>query len=104
NSFEKASHVPCWIDAKQPGYQRAFAHHVDEHALTQFESERVGVADGQVAGHRTHALHAEIGKAMRGDQIGATTCGHLGGNSRTTESVVNRSPGVNFRMQALNDG
>ena len=51
---------PCRINAEQPGHQRAFVDHVDEHALTQIESERVGIANGQVACHRTHALHAGI--------------------------------------------
>src|SRR5262249_33971427 len=46
DSFEKASHVTCRVDAEQPGHQCAFTHYVDEHALTQFESERVSVADG----------------------------------------------------------
>src|SRR5262245_812628 len=40
---------------------------------------------------------------MGSDDVGATARGHLGGDAGAAQGVIDRSPAMNFRPQALND-
>ena len=97
--FEKPRHVAGRIDAQQAGDQRAILDHVDQRALADLQRERVGVADRQIAGHRAQALHAEIGEAMRGHDVGAAARRHLGGDAGAAQRVVDGAPGGAFGAQ-----